>query len=123
LADARNREFDQAMSLIIDELKVCQKSLRGNILMQLIEKILSVQKENALNYSRVEEAAAQKLPLKDLGLVKVSYELMTVFKALLKQTQALMKKKNASGGQDTDRSQMSTARKQFLPHDYDERQH
>jgi len=59
MVDARNREFDQAMSLIIDELKMCQKSLRGNILMQLIEKILAVQKENALNYSGIEEAAAQ----------------------------------------------------------------
>ena len=42
LISIRNKEFDQAMSLIVDDLKSMQKSLRGNLLLQLVEKIISV---------------------------------------------------------------------------------
>jgi hypothetical protein len=42
LTEVRNKEFDKAMNLIIDELRELQKTLRGNYLLQLVEKILSV---------------------------------------------------------------------------------
>jgi hypothetical protein len=43
------------MSFVIDELRACQKTLRGNFLLQVVEKIMHVQKQNAINTESIHE--------------------------------------------------------------------
>ena len=55
LALERTKEFQSAMSFVIDELRACQKTLRGNFLLQVVEKIMHVQKQNAINTESIHE--------------------------------------------------------------------
>jgi hypothetical protein len=75
------------MNMVIDELRQLQKNLRGNFLLQLVEKILNVQKQNAINFVSIEESVNRGRPAFEVGLGAITSELMHVFKALMKQLQ------------------------------------
>jgi hypothetical protein len=83
LLAAHSKEQEQAIDQVIIELKGLQKQLKGNFLMQVVEKILAIRKTNALNDSS------------ESGLSLILAELMQLIRALMKQLQQQQKKKPA----------------------------